>query len=108
VLGLLTYAAVSFAWVFFRASNFSTANRILQSMVGATQRGDMILSTREILQVAIVTAALLIAHWRLRDTSIENALVRQPRWLITGVWAAMLGALILNQGSGNAFIYFQF
>src|SRR5438034_2186386 len=29
VLGLLTYAAVSFAWVFFRASDFSSANRLL-------------------------------------------------------------------------------
>jgi alginate O-acetyltransferase complex protein AlgI len=107
-LGLATYAAVCFAWVFFRAADFSAASRLLHAMVGANARGDMILSTREILQVTIVTAALLFAHWRLRDTSIENAIVRQPRWLITGVWAAMIGALILNQGSGNAFIYFQF
>jgi alginate O-acetyltransferase complex protein AlgI len=108
LLGLGTYAAICFAWVFFRASNFATATRILQSMVGASARGDAILPTRDILQVVIVIAALLLAHWRLRETTIEVAVARQPRWLVTGVWALMAGAIILTQGNGNAFIYFQF
>src|SRR5215210_8572832 len=63
LIGLATYAAVCFAWVFFRASNFTVATRLLQSMIGGQAHGDAILSTRELLQVGIVSLFLLIAHW---------------------------------------------
>ena len=106
--GAITYVAVLVAWVFFRASDFTTASRLLSSMFGAYPHGDALLSTREILQVVIVTLFLLIAHWLLRDNSIEAAVTRLPRWAVTGAWAAMACAIILNQGSSNAFIYFQF
>src|SRR5215212_4824620 len=71
LLGLVTYAAVCFAWVFFRAADFATANRLLRAMVGGSPNGDAILATRDMLQVVIVIVALLFAHWRLRETSIE-------------------------------------
>jgi alginate O-acetyltransferase complex protein AlgI len=108
MLGLGTYAVVCFAWVFFRAPDFVTAARLLQAMVGHFRQGEAVLSTREILQVGIVTGGLLLAHWTLRDTSIEAVVARMPRWLLTGVWTVMLGAIMLTQGTGNAFIYFQF
>jgi alginate O-acetyltransferase complex protein AlgI len=108
LLGLVTYAAVCFAWVFFRAADFATANRLLRAMVGGSPNGDAILATRDMLQVVIVIIALLFAHWRLRETSIEAAMARLPSWLITCVWAVMAGAIILTQGNGNSFIYFQF
>ncbi|MBV9008688.1 MAG: MBOAT family protein [Verrucomicrobia bacterium] len=107
-IGALTYFAVLIAWVYFRASNFETANRVIGGMFGRHPRPDAILSTREILQVALVTAGLLVAHWSMRDTSIENVVARLPRWSVAAVWFVMAGAIILTQGSSNAFIYFQF
>jgi hypothetical protein len=77
-------------------------------MFGRHPTGDAILSTREILQVATVTFFLLIAHWLLRDISIETAVQRLPRWVVTTAWFLMASAIILTQGSSNAFIYFQF
>jgi len=77
-------------------------------MAGVVAKGDALLTTREIIQVGLVTAGLLLAHWNLRDTSIEAAVARLPRWLLTVTWTLMLCAIILTQGSGNAFIYFQF
>ena len=77
-------------------------------MTGVLHGGDAILSTREILQVGIVTACLLVAHWSLRETSIEAAVARVPRWLVTSIWTTMICAIILTQGNGSAFIYFQF
>jgi alginate O-acetyltransferase complex protein AlgI len=71
-------------------------------------KGDAILTTRQILQVGGVTAGLMLAHWNLRDTSIEAVVARMPRWLIIALWTLMLSAIILTQGNGNAFIYFQF
>jgi alginate O-acetyltransferase complex protein AlgI len=108
LLGLGTYAVVCFAWVFFRASTFSGAAKLLRSMVGAAHNGDAILATREILQVGAVIAALLLAHWTLRATDLETTVARIPRVLVATVWTLMLSAIILTQGSGNAFIYFQF
>jgi alginate O-acetyltransferase complex protein AlgI len=107
-LGAITYVAVLVAWVYFRASSFPSAARLINGMFGVHARPDAILSTREILQVAVVTLGLLIAHWSMRDTSLEAAVAHLPRWTVTGVWFLMAGAIILTQGNSNAFIYFQF
>src|SRR5262249_1671944 len=108
LLGLTTYTAVLIAWVFFRASDFTIATRMLGGMFGAHAHGDAILTTREILQIAVVTLGLFIAHWSLRDISLEHAVARMPRWVVTAIWVFMACAIILTQGNSNAFIYFQF
>src|SRR3954449_3757799 len=59
LIGAITYFAVLVAWVYFRASDFGTASRLIGGMFGAHSRPDAILSTREILQVALVTIGLL-------------------------------------------------
>jgi len=108
LLGLGTFAVVCLAWVFFRATSFTTAARLVGAMTGLAPKGDPVLTYREILQVGLVTGGLLLAHWNLRDASTEVVLARMPRGLIVGVWTLMLGAIILTQGNGHAFIYFQF
>jgi alginate O-acetyltransferase complex protein AlgI len=105
---LATYGAVCIAWVFFRASDFTVASRMLGGMFGRHAHGDAILSTREILQVATVTICVIAVHWTLRDSNIETAVTRVPRWVVTTTWALMACAIILTQGNSNAFIYFQF
>src|SRR4026209_1924609 len=106
--GFATYAAVCIAWVFFRASDFTIATRMLRGMFGGHPHGDAILTTREMLQIGIVTFFMMLAHWSLRETNIETAVTRLPRWIVTTAWALMACAIILTQGSSNAFIYFQF
>ena len=108
LLGLVTYAAVCLAWVFFRSADFTVAARLLRGMFGGHAHGDAILATREMLQIGIVTFCLLLAHWTLRETNLESTLARLPRWTVTAVWALMICAIILTQGNSNAFIYFQF
>ncbi|MEP6604087.1 MAG: MBOAT family O-acyltransferase [Spartobacteria bacterium] len=106
--GIATYCAVCIAWVFFRASDFTIASRMLSGMFGRHAHGEAILSTREMLQVGLVTLGMILAHCALRDSSIEVAVTRLPRWMVTAVWALMACAIILTQGNSNAFIYFQF
>jgi alginate O-acetyltransferase complex protein AlgI len=106
--GLATYASVCIAWVFFRAPDFTVATRMLQGMFGGHAHGDAILSTREMLQIAGVTLCMILIHWSLRETNIETAVARLPRWVVTATWALMACAIILTQGNSNAFIYFQF
>ena len=106
--GVATYAAVCIAWVYFRATDFTIASRMLSGMFGQHANGDAILSTREMLQVALVTVGMISVHCSLRDSNIETAVARLPRWVVTAAWALMACAIILTQGSSNAFIYFQF
>jgi alginate O-acetyltransferase complex protein AlgI len=108
LLGLLTYGAVCLAWVFFRASDFTIATRMLRGMFGGHPHGDAILATREILQIGIVTFFMMLVHWSLRETNVETVVTRLPRWVVTAAWALMACAIILTQGTSNAFIYFQF
>src|SRR5437773_858644 len=106
--GFATYGAVCIAWFFFRASDFTIASRMLGGMFGGHAHGDAILTTREMLQIALVTAGMILVHWSLRDSNIETAVTRLPRWVVTAAWALMACAIILTQGNSNAFIYFQF
>jgi len=107
-LCLVTYFFVCITWVFFRAPNFPSAAMMLGAMAGKIPVGEAILSGREILQVVSVIVLLWLAQWRLRHTSLEAAIARKPVWLVGAAWTLMLSAIILTQGSGNAFIYFQF
>jgi alginate O-acetyltransferase complex protein AlgI len=106
--GFATFAAVCVAWVFFRAPDFTVAARMLGGMFGGHPNGDAILTTREMLQIALVTGGMILVHWFLRDTNIETTVTRAPPWIVTAVWAFMACAIILTQGNSNAFIYFQF
>src|ERR1700747_1736139 len=102
--GFATYGAVCIAWVFFRASDFTIASRMLSGMFGGHPNGDMILTTRELLQIAIVTAGVIGMHWTMRDESFETAVVRLPAWAIAAVGSFMAFAIIFTQGTSNAFI----
>src|SRR4030081_1475238 len=106
--GLATYAAVCLAWVFFRASDFTVATRMLRGMFGGHAHGDAILSTREMLQIAIVTAGMMLVHWSLRDSNIETAVTRLPRWIVTAAWALMALALLFTSCNSNYFLSFSF
>ena len=44
----------------------------------------------------------------MRNVSLEAVVARAPWWLTGLVAGAMLFAVIVAQGSGEAFIYFQF
>jgi alginate O-acetyltransferase complex protein AlgI len=108
-LALVTYFFVNLTWVFFRAQDFGTAWRMITSMFGfAPQDAGTPLPTLWIIQVAVTIVAMVAIHWRMRDTSIETVVQKTPAWLLGVTLAAMLFLIIITQGSGNAFIYFQF
>ncbi|MEQ8819281.1 MAG: MBOAT family O-acyltransferase [Sumerlaeia bacterium] len=107
-LVLLTNALVCVAWVFFRATTFEGAGRVLQSMFALMPEAAPVLTTFDLLAALAIYAGILLTHWFLRHSRTENFVSRAPGWAVAIVWAAMLVALILTQGGGDAFIYFQF
>jgi len=108
-LAITTYFFINLTWVFFRAQDFPTAWRLIVSMFGfAPADAETPLPTLYIAQVVGVITLLVAAHWKMRDTTIEAVASRIPAWLMTVALAFMMFAVIITQGSANAFIYFQF
>ena len=107
-LGLLTYFLVNLTWVFFRAKDFTIAWQVLRGMLGMNGAAKPILDTIFVIVVATIIPLLVAVHWYMRDRTLESALARVPPVLIGAVWGLMIWLIVISQGSGNAFIYFQF
>jgi alginate O-acetyltransferase complex protein AlgI len=107
-LALLTYALVNVTWVFFRAESFGGAARILEGMAGLAPEAKPILATMFVVKVAAIVTAIVVTQWLMRNRSLEDLVARTPWWVTAVVCAAMLFAVTITQGSGQAFIYFQF
>ncbi|MDF2178869.1 MBOAT family protein [Aliiglaciecola sp. CAU 1673] len=109
LMALLTFAAINITWVFFRARDFEVSSRMLQSMFGlAPTDAATPLPTLYIIEVVVIMTLLLCAHWRMRNNSLEEVVARIPAWLLTLMLSVMVLAIVISQGSNNAFIYFQF
>ncbi|PCJ50274.1 MAG: membrane-bound O-acyltransferase family protein [Gammaproteobacteria bacterium] len=109
LLGFLTYFLVNITWVFFRAKDFETSSNLIKSMFGfAPDDAATPLPTLYIIEVVVVIGLLVTAHSLMRSTTLEKVYEKMPRWLITVSLAVMAFAVIITQGSGDAFIYFQF
>ncbi len=108
LLGLFTYFLVNITWVFFRAKNFETAWTILRGMFGANGDAKPILITFHIVMVAVIISGIVFAHWQLRKRTLETAIAGVRPMVLAVAWALMAFAVVIAQGEGNAFIYFQF
>jgi alginate O-acetyltransferase complex protein AlgI len=108
LLGLLTYALVNITWVFFRAATFGKAWVMLKGMFGLNAGTEPILAAAHLIAVAAIVGGIVIAHWQMRTRTLESMISRVPAPAIAAVWSMMLFSVIVEQGTGNAFIYFQF
>ena len=107
-LGLLTYTLINITWVFFRADSFAKAWLVLAGMFGQNANAVPILPTVHLVMVALIVGGIVCAHWLMRNRTLESAIARVPAMVLSGTWALMLFAIVIAQGEGNAFIYFQF
>jgi alginate O-acetyltransferase complex protein AlgI len=107
-LALLTYTLINVTWVFFRADSFGEAWSLLRGMVGLNAGAPPILSTAELVPALAIVVAIVTAHWLMRLRTLEAFIAQRRPAVLSGAWALMLFAVIATQGTGNAFIYFQF
>ena len=107
-LGLLTYFFINITWVFFRAHSFSRAGEVLMGMFGGHPDAKGILVTTHLVMVGLIVGGLVLAHWHMRDRTLESTLARTPAPVLAATWGLMAFAIVIMQGAGNAFIYFQF
>ena len=107
-IGLLTYVLINITWVFFRAHSFDKAWLVLNGMLGLNVQAVPILPTVHLTMVSLIVVGIVLMHWRLRAQTLEAAITRVPAVVLSAVLALMAFAIVIAQGTGNAFIYFQF
>ena len=107
LIAVTTYFLINITWVFFRAQDFATAWRMIGSML-VPHGGIKVLPTVQIALVTVTIGLMLLVHWAMRSRSLDQVVARTPWWLTSLALASMAFAIIITQGSGDAFIYFQF
>jgi D-alanyl-lipoteichoic acid acyltransferase DltB (MBOAT superfamily) len=105
---LFTFFLVNLTWVFFRASTFGGAGKILGSMFGMVRGATPLLTSLAMVKIGVIIACMLILHWLLRTSRVLDLAQKLPWWLTGIVWSGMVILLILSQESSSSFIYFQF
>jgi alginate O-acetyltransferase complex protein AlgI len=106
---IVTNFLVCITWVFFRAADIGSAWTVVRSLFGAFgAEGAMVLASLDIAIVVVVYGAILVAHFLLRHTTHEAMVEATPAPVVAIIWSLMLFAIILTQGGGDAFLYFQF
>ncbi len=108
LFALLTYALINITWVFFRADSFGKAWMVLSGMFGMNVGAAPILPTMHLTMVTLIVGGIVFAHWQMRQQTLESFVARVPAWLLSCTWAVMAFLIVIVQGDGNAFIYFQF
>ena len=103
-----TFLAVCVTWVFFRAESFPQAWAVLEALAGAGGFGKGELLTRDIGFTAVGVGGILLTHYLMRNTTVEDAAAKVPWWLLSVVLAGMLVLVALTPAEDRAFIYFQF
>jgi alginate O-acetyltransferase complex protein AlgI len=108
LLVLTTYLLVNITWVFFRAQSFPQAFGLIQSMFGLSADAKAVLANIYVIEAILVTIGMLVVHWLMRNTTLEAVVQKTSSTVIGLIWGLMLFLIIITQGSGDAFIYFQF
>ena len=108
LLALFTFFLVNVTWVFFRATDFSTAWRMLASMFGQAENGVGIIPTIDMIKVSVVVTLMVLTHWFMRNTTVLEVSKKLKWWVVSIIWAFLLISLIVSQKSADSFIYFQF
>ncbi len=107
-LAFTTFTCVNITWVFFRAREFDTAWNMIQSMLYLNPDGTKVLQTFDIIKVLTLIAVLFICHWFMRNTSVKEVSKKISPSILAVLWAIMFFFIVIAQGSGEQFIYFQF
>jgi alginate O-acetyltransferase complex protein AlgI len=106
--GALTFILTNIAWVFFRAKTFAKALSILAGMFGRNFAGVPLVAAIYIATTLVIVACIVAAHWIMRERTLEAAIAKLHPAIVGAALTVMAFAIVIEHGTGNAFIYFQF
>ena len=81
---------------------------MIESMLFLHPEGVMVLEYFDLLKVFILVGILFLTHFYMRKHTVKMVSESIPNWMFSIVWAAMIFFIVIAQGSGEQFIYFQF
>ena len=108
VLMALTFFLTCVTWIFFRAKTLDGAWGMLTQAFGAHADAAAMLTTQHVVGVLVVMAGLVGTHVFMRERRVEDVAQAAPAAMVTAACVVMWFTLVLAQGTGDAFIYFQF
>jgi alginate O-acetyltransferase complex protein AlgI len=105
---LLTFHFVTFAWIFFRARDFASAQRfIAETLTSAWSTAGAEIERNAFVVILLVLFAL--THWLDRHARLRVMLRRaNPLLVWLGIAFCWMLAITISQGSSANFIYFDF
>lgn len=118
--GIITFALVSFAWIFFRANSMGDAVYIvthLHNGLGHLANSwikmmvDLSLTPLTVVKIVLSIVLLMVYDYfaQKKDMFKEMDKIKTPvRWLIYVVLVCVIIVLKLHNGTNQNFIYFQF
>lgn len=110
LLCFMTYLAVCFTWVFFRAPDLSRALEMTGSMLSfrVGNGASALLSPAQAKIVLAAAGILFMIHFVFRRQTLKRIAVRMPKWVKCAALVLMLLLIWSFGGEDRAFIYFQF
>ncbi len=88
-MAMVTFVFVMFAWAYFRALSLESANQVVSAMWGLTRTTTSVLGRHHYYCVLPVVGGLLVTHWLLRDTTLEEVAARLPSFALALIGAAL-------------------
>jgi D-alanyl-lipoteichoic acid acyltransferase DltB (MBOAT superfamily) len=102
----IVFHLVCFAWIFFRATEFSTSITIIKNIAGIFAERPSALAHGSL---AAGLALLFIAHGVMSRWAIKDRLANANAFVFAGFVTAMILLLVwLTPAKSAPFIYFQF
>jgi len=64
--------------------------------------------TGGIVMTFLIVGGVVLAHVLMRKRTLESVVARTPAAVVAIVWGVLAFLIVISQGGGSAFIYFQF
>ncbi len=104
---LFTFSLTTFAWIFFRSADITSAARYIKGICSTS-----LFSVPSVLPLSVfgAIAVFVTIEWigRQHRFAIEKIGLRWPRLVRWSFYYVLIAALLLAAGKGQQFIYFQF
>jgi alginate O-acetyltransferase complex protein AlgI len=108
-LWAVTFTLCLVTFVFYRSASLEQAGWILAAMAGHhAGPASFGLGDDDLLIGLVVAECVIVAHWLVRNRSLETAAASAPWWSVSVGLALMLVAITLSSGKSQNFLYFQY
>jgi alginate O-acetyltransferase complex protein AlgI len=105
---LLSFSLFNIIAIFFRSAGITNALKMFRALFTENSSNLGLYTPYQSVLAIVVIVGVLIVHWRLKDSSIEEGISRMPDSIKSALLVIMFLAIILFPVRNSAFIYFQF